>query len=718
MQGILLLAVVLFADMAVAFGKENGHEKPFPLYAFCGTGDHLWVRQREPVDSPATIRAMTEWMSRTYGINRLYWRGGQSMMWDQYVKVGKETSLQYDWTAWKHHLYNDLKINQAAAAACQHRGMEFFLYSGLFEFGVQPDIGIVGPYLFEDTLRIGHPEWCAMDRWSERRCPGPISFCYPEVRKIVVDRYVDNVERFHYDGVTFYTYVENCGIRYEDEFGYNLPVLAEFSKRYPGVDPREKPLTPAQKLWWYRCRGRFVTDFLRELHSRLAPKKKTLCMILDAVEPDFTQPWWGKKLRGTGRIYLDWRAWVREGIVDELWVQLAATKDQTRTLDLVLQACAGTPVKITVRATDPFDPVWRPYIARGVTPVAVITWARNGIERFCLEPASATTLRSSDWRLRLQTVNDVETGKLVLEMDGVAALAGDPDVLVRRRVMFAIAARKDAAHVDVLERGLADPESSVRIAAAGALATVHGPRSAEAIFRALGQHGYFQMKEACVDALAAMGTEVLPLLRQAATGPVYAGREVAVRALYVIGRDHETKGVYAPLRRAMRDDNEDDRVRYHAITSLVGLRQKIGSAQQRELVSDLRALAAADVAATVRLRAAWGLGYFHGLSTTEERQATLDILQRRFRMYGDGCCLPDAAFGWRVVGNAMLQYHAAGRDALEAMRTQPEDKWLAWIAYEVRYVPHRLARIVPVEETKALDIHRKYAPSFPGYRSW
>ena len=32
--------------------------RSFPLHAFCGTGDHLWGRHIEPVDSPATIHAM------------------------------------------------------------------------------------------------------------------------------------------------------------------------------------------------------------------------------------------------------------------------------------------------------------------------------------------------------------------------------------------------------------------------------------------------------------------------------------------------------------------------------------------------------------------------------------------------------------------------------------------------------------------------------------
>src|SRR5690606_23408398 len=114
---------------------------------------------------------------------------------------------------------------------------EIFLYSGLFEHGVQPDVGIIEPYLFEDKLRIDHPEWIPTDRWGSRVNPGPLDFSYPEVRRILIKRYVDYIQKNGYDGINFYTYVENTGIRYLDEFGYNQSVIDEFNKKYPRIDP-------------------------------------------------------------------------------------------------------------------------------------------------------------------------------------------------------------------------------------------------------------------------------------------------------------------------------------------------------------------------------------------------------------------------------------------------------------------------------------------------
>ncbi|MBM4087428.1 MAG: hypothetical protein FJ272_21760, partial [Planctomycetes bacterium] len=276
--GVLLAAGLATAGVP---GKQ-------PLYAFCGTGDHLWVRDREPVDSAATIEALVEWLAETYGVTRLYWRGGQDAILDQEYKVGEETPLQYDWArGWKHHLLKDAQINEVAVRAARRRGMEIFLYTGLFEHGVQPDVGIICPYLIEDRLRRERPEWCSTDRWQERRCPGPLSFGYPEVRQALVERYLRHVVEHGYHGLTFYTYVENVGLRYLDEFGFEPPIVEEFSKRCPGVDLRRAALTMEQKQIWRRCRGKFVSDFLRDLHAALAAQGRTLSVILDAKSPDY-----------------------------------------------------------------------------------------------------------------------------------------------------------------------------------------------------------------------------------------------------------------------------------------------------------------------------------------------------------------------------------------------------------------------------------------------
>ena len=503
------------------------------------------------------------------------------------------------------------------------------------------------------------------------------------------------------------------------EFGFNQPIVDEYSKRYPRTDLRRDSLTAEQKEHWYHCRGTFVTTFLRELHVELASRGKKLSVILDAGAPDYVQPWWGKPIAGSGKIRLEWQAWIREGIVDELWVQLGPVAAQQATLDVVLKECEGTPVQLTVRAVDPFDPSWKRFVDAGVTPIAVITWARNGIERFALEPTGLNTLTSPDWRLRLQTLTDIEAGRIQVEGATVAGLAADPQVLVRRRVMSALAELKATDQVSTLHGGLVDAQSSVRIAAAGALAKTHAPSSPEHILAALEKDGFFQMKEACIDALAAMAEQALPHVVRGMDSSVYAVCEVCTRTLYSLGKGGFLEEAYSPLRETMCNTDDDERLRYWALQGLVGLRLELPEVQQQQLATDLMILAGSETSTMVRQHAAWGLGHMHGLLGPIAREKALSTLVAGLREYGDGCEREDAAFGWRVFGNAILQYHKPGRDALDAMRRQSSDKWLAWLAYEIKHLPHRQGgKIVLVDEQEAIEDHRQNAPPFPGYRTW
>ncbi|MDF2725534.1 MAG: lyase domain protein repeat-containing protein, partial [Paenibacillus sp.] len=380
------------------------------MYVYCSNGDHLITRKKEPVDSPAAVEAMLEWMSSSYDVKRMYWRGAGEQLWDMSMKYGKETANIYDWVQWRRQTFQQ-GTTQAAVSAAKKFGMDIFMYTSLFDYGVQPDIGIIGPYLFEDRKRIERPDWCMIDRWGERRCPGPYEFAYPEARQFVIRRFVDYVTEHHFDGINFYTYVENCGMRYVDEFGFSEPVVQLFRERYPDTDLRRDRLTEEQKRHWYACRGTFVTDFVRELHAELAVRGKKLSIILDANDPDYTQPWWSRSVPGMGFIRMDWQQWVKEGIVDELWVQLDAVASQTATLDRLLGICSGTAVKLTFRTPNPFDPVWEPYREAGVTPVTVITSPVNGIERLSATLPTSDHLASGSWIERAQSLADMADGR-------------------------------------------------------------------------------------------------------------------------------------------------------------------------------------------------------------------------------------------------------------------------------------------------------------------
>lgn len=695
------------------------------LQVYCGTGDNLWNHKVEPVDSPAAIEAMLEWMAKTYGVSRLYWRGAQEELWKKYFREGEYDPLIAGYMKWTSHLYKDLGLTAAAVKAAKKNGMEVFMYTGLLEFGVQPDVGVIHPHLFEDTLRVENPQWCPLDRWGQRRSPGPICFGYPEARKIVIDRLMKQILDGGFDGIIFYTYVENIGIRYEDEFGFNQPIVDEFNKKYPDVDLRKATLTPEQKKYWYKCRGKFVTDFLSELHAQLAAHGKKLSMILDPTEPDYAQRWWGKKLHGAGRIFMDWENWIKQGLVDEIWVQIADVKSQTDFLDVLLEKTRGTPVKVTVRAVDPLAEVWKPYIEQGVTPVAVITWEKNGIERISLEPTSLATLKSRDWKLRAQTLSDIAHKQLKATVRDIAPLAKDPEVLVRHRAVKALAIVGGNDAVPILENALEDRESSVRIAAADALAKVNGPKSAEKLLKAVGQND-FQFNYVAGTTLVGLAPKSPPVLLQGLDSPNPNVQAVSARVLRgTTAEPGQRAQIYQALRKVLLDPKASSAARVNAMNNLTGgyldFSKDLPNAQV-PLVADLLSLLNSGAPPDVEVQVANSFKTMARYMTPAQKTEALDALEKLFRTYGDGCERPDAAYGWRIVGNAIL--FLQGKDRLEAMRTQKDDKWLAWNAYEVVYlfqdlvIKDKAYSFNEVDEKQAIADHEKYAPEFPGWRKW
>jgi len=712
-RGVMSMVIIALANSPLA----NAQPAEEHCDVLVSVGDNLRALGWQPVDSPAAIDAMFEVASKTYNARRIYWRGERS--WHRDFKVGKEHPLHYDYhKRWAHHLFEEVKIDDLAIAAAHRYGMEIYFYTALFDHGPQPDVGILAPYLFEDRLRIEHPEWCPVDRWGERRQPGPIDFCHPEARKALVSRYVTDLTNYGYDGICFYTYTENFGFRYPDETGFNEPIVREFKRRY-GVDIRTEQF---DKEAWYKLRGEYLTQFFRELHGALAAKGKKLSISLWPENPHFPRPWYATfaakpgGVSGAGQIYMDWERWVREGIIDELIANWFG--DQKALLRQMLKVCEGKQVELAVasvlagqgnpRAFHPFGESvedWKPLVQAGVTPILQIAYTCPFmIDRVTLDPTSLDTLTNRDWRLRTQTLADIAAGKIQADASKVAPLATDTHVLVRRQAMLALGALKAADHVRVLEEALTDPEPSVRVAAAQALAQVNGPETARCILEALLKDDHDQMRQACVKALAAMKERSQPVLIEGLESHSVWVREVCVRSLGMNGLPESRDSLLSALQ-----NDEDYRVRYWAIK---GLDRYKGP---RVILALLHALD--DATPTVQLAAGKSLGQRVSQMSPAESRRALAALEARFREYGDGCQRSDAAFGWRVVGNALMAFGQPGTDILEAMRTQKEDRWLAWAAYQVVHVP-QVKKVVLCEEKDAVETHTKYAPPFPGWRKW
>jgi HEAT repeat protein len=672
-----------------------------PLYAHISTGDYQYHRDWHALDSAATIEALFEMMAEPNHITRVDWRGKQDALWQSHHMLRRENPRYIDIHEWIRHLVRDVGTNEIARAAARRLGIEMHVFDGIFEYAAQGDAGGCGPmpYVSEDSLRLEHPEWIPCDRWGECVAPGPIEFCYPEARKALVERYIGNVAE--YDGISFYTYVENTGAHYLDEFGFNEPIVAEFKRRH-GVDIRTEDF---DREAWARLRGEYFTQFLRELHTALAAEGKRLSIVLSPDDPHLPQNWGGMPFPGTGHIYLDWENWAKESIVDELicWFRGANKEGLLRSM---LDVCKGTATEVVLADKDPFADKWKPYLDAGAIPMCAPDPFCKGADRFAPGSVGIDALQSGAWGERVQALLDIGSGSLKADASAVSGLVSDPHPVARRAAVQALVALGASEHGSAVEAALGDRESSVRIAAADALVKLGGPDTPRRLLAALEQHGTVQMKEACILALKAARA------RGRAEDTLIAGtrsrfepvREVCVRALE--GADSPES--LAALLKTLRDD-EDYRVRYWSAEALAG---RGGS----EAVAALAA-ALEDSDVCPQIAAARALGISVPEMAEADRDKALAALEESFRLYGDGCGRADAAWGWRVVGNAISGFGPAGRELLESMRTQAEDRWLAWAAYLVLYLPQSEGKAILSTEEKDIATHSRYAPPFPGHRS-
>lgn len=686
------LAVLLLAAVALPAGAAE------KLSVYCSTGDNQWVSDWQPVDSPATVDAMFEWLHDTWGVTRVYWRGEQERIWLQQGLFRPENPRYYEWwTTWIRHLIEDVNTDDCAVRAARKRGMEIYLHTSLFDYGAPGDAGGCGqfPYGTQDKLLLAHPEWQSVDRWGERAGSGTPEFCYPELRRALVDRHVKYAAP--YDGISFYTYVENMSQRYMDEYGYNEPIVREFQRRY-GKDIRREPF---DKAAWNRLRGEYVTQFLAELHRALAAQGKKLSVVVRPDEAHLPQRWLciPDETLPTGGIYMDWERWVRRGLVDELLIWVGGSGTYALA-ERMLTVCEGTGVKVVVMSSSPLAEVWQPLRDRGLTLCSVAA-PGYGIDPWAREATSPETLQSPSWRLRVQTLVDVAAGKVPATPEAAARLT-DRHVLVRREALRALAALKAAACAPAVEKALGDPESSVRIAAATALGAVHGPESAERLLAALEKDEGFQFVEATIVSLIALKDTAGPALQAHARSRRWWVRAAVLRAITGLGPATARPTLLAGLQ------DPDYRVRYWALGGVKAF------ADDEATTALLQALA--DPTPTVQLGAAVALGDKAGQLKAPFADQAFAGLVGLFAAYGDNCRRSDKDWGWRPVGMALLRFGERGKAELEKLRDQRFDQRLAWNAYLVLHVPQDPNAVIPCPEAEAVATHDKYAPPFPGHR--
>ncbi len=274
-------------------------------------GDHIVVgHDLAKLDTAEKIRlAMKRW-KQVAGVRHVFWRVSA---------IALERDFVYDpkWHGSYKTTVKDILGRfdplAAAVAAAHAEGLRIYAYHTIFDEGCPPDVlyGGTSPFPWQSKFTRAHPEYLVVDRTGAKRQWGVLEYAYPEVRRYKIGQFRWFMKQYDFDGMYVCTRSHSPPAESADQFGFNDPVVREFRKRF-GVDIRTQPFDVEK---WRRLRGEFLSQFFRELRSALPGK------IVFAAVPR------GQYLGPPyGNLFLDWRTWVRDGLVDGLVIGVISGK--------------------------------------------------------------------------------------------------------------------------------------------------------------------------------------------------------------------------------------------------------------------------------------------------------------------------------------------------------------------------------------------------------
>jgi hypothetical protein len=670
----------LFGTAFMALSSLNAAEPVMDVYV--STGDNHFLGSSLPIDSSASIEATFDFFKNVNHARRVYWRGLEEASWVSTMYARPENCRYYSLWEWMQTLYAEVRPDELAVKAAHARGMEIWGMGTLWDWGSPADTPVFGdyPFPFESKLKLEHPEWAPVDRHGARRQGGPIELAYPEARKALVDLTVKETLMAGYDGICFLTYVENYSLRFQDEFGYSDPIVEDFKRQYKLDLRTESFRRGASREDWLRLRGSYITAFLRELKAELDQHKIKLGMVVNSNDPRQSQSWNVPELVNTaGSHLMDVDTWVREGLVDELLIYgNNSPQSQLKALDDLRFLARGTKTSVSVLTSGPFREGWKPYQEQGMPTVLSVNDDTQHLERGFVPEQKAGAITSGDAYLRMRALQQCAAGALPLDESEIVKCAASANLIERRLALQALGKMKTAGIAPLLA-GLRDPENGVRCVAALALADRKDPAACRALLQAAEEHGNHMLRECVVIALRKLSPLPVAELSDAALHSTNDKvREVAMRTLMV----HATPALLPVFRVGLKD-----KVRFPRFAAAEALGNIARSSEAIELL--ITTLNHDDDTAANRAAVSLGqLAALKRLETAALRPKMLAALSAAFKKHSDAK-RDDAEWGWRPVGNAILDFGDEGADALRRIRDQRDDMRLAELAWRVVDLPQR-----------------------------
>jgi len=209
------------------------------------------------------------------------------------------------------------------SAVAYQAGIQPFVFKGLEGQDIMADViaqghrqgllvmpwfefGFMAPATSE--LALNHPDWLTQKRNGEQvslSAAGEVAWLNPfrpEVQKFITSLLVELVTQYDVDGIQFDDHMS-----LPSEFGYDTYTVALYTKETKKVPP-----TDASDPAWVKWRADKLTAFMANLRKAVKAQKPNAIFSISPNYYDFAY-----------RLHLqDWLAWIKQGIADELIVQV------------------------------------------------------------------------------------------------------------------------------------------------------------------------------------------------------------------------------------------------------------------------------------------------------------------------------------------------------------------------------------------------------------
>lgn len=204
-------------------------------------------------------------------------------------------------------------LNPKVIDLIHEHGMEALQWGdGLFDNMCPPHVLYAGftPIAREHRLQQKHPGICRVDRFGRPQY-GVWEYRYKEAREATIERFLYEIQAYEFDGMLVSTRTHSVPAMDGEEFGYNDVIEKELVER-TGVSFRDADYEFRTDVQETRRRivGESLTLFLRELRQAWPRNKK---LYIGIPRTDYFGPPYGN-------IFIDWRTWLNEKLVDGLYL--------------------------------------------------------------------------------------------------------------------------------------------------------------------------------------------------------------------------------------------------------------------------------------------------------------------------------------------------------------------------------------------------------------